>query len=205
MRKLRVSCPRIKKKNFPIVRKGWYRISRKVKESITFPRHKSSTLLHQSLRETVKMIANSKEQKDSRSSRRIGRRTCLAGVTISLFLSGIALCVVLTTLVVPHRECPSCPSFVSEDLKSLWIFMGVAYSLLISGGCIIVILTFRDRRINSPDGSFPEEVETPSTILPQDPENSSAFVLPPPPVWPVVLPDFFTTLMTLKLSHRHTV
>ena len=176
-----------------------------MKESITFPRHKSSTLLHQSLRETVKMIVNSKEQKDSRSSRRIGRRTCLAGVTISLFLSGIALCVVLTTLVVPHRECPSCPSFVSEDLKSLWIFMGVAYSLLISGGCIIVILTFRDRRINSPDGSFPEEVETPSTILPQDPENSSAFVLPPPPVWPVVLPDFFTTLMTLKLSHRHTV
>ncbi|CAH3133983.1 unnamed protein product [Pocillopora meandrina] len=131
------------------------------------------------------MIANSKEQKDSRSSRRIGRRNCLAGVTISLFLSGIALCVVLITLVVPHRECPSCPSFVSEDLKSVWIFMGVAYSLLISGGCIIVILTFRDRRINSPDGSFPEEVETPYTILPQDPGNSSAFVLPPPPVWPV--------------------
>ena len=153
----------------------------------------------------MKMIANSKEQKDSRSSRRIGRRNCLAGVTISLFLSGIALCVVLITLVVPHRECPSCPSFVSEDLKSVWIFMGVAYSLLISGGCIIVILTFRDRRINSPDGSFPEEVETPSTILPQDPENSSAFVLPPPPIWPVVLPDFFTALMTLKLSHRHTV
>ena len=155
MRKLRVSCPRVKK------RKGWYGNSRKVKESITFPRHKSFTLLHQSLRETVKMIANSKEQKGSRSSRRIGRRTCLAGVTISLFLciSGIALCAVLITFVALRRECPSCPSFVSEDLKSVWIFMGVAYSLLISGGCIIVILTFRDRRINSPDGSFPEEVE----------------------------------------------
>ena len=201
MRKLRVSCPRVKK------RKGWYGNSRKVKESITFPRHKSSTLLHQSLRETVKMIANSKEQKGSRSSRRIGRRTCLAGVTISLFLciSGIALWAVLITFVALRRECPSCPSFVSEDLKSVWIFMGVAYLLLISGGCIIVILTFRDRRINSPDGSFPEEVEIPSTILAQDPENSSALVLPPPPIWPVILPDFFTALMALKLSHRHTV
>ena len=142
------------------------------------------------------MIATTKEQKGSRSSRRIGRRTCLAGVTISTFLcvSGIALCAVLITFVVLHKECPSCPSFVSEDPKSVWIFTGVASSLLISGGCIIVILTFQDRRINSPDSSFPEEVEIPSTILAQDPENSSAFVLPHPLIWPVVLPDYFTAV-----------
>ena len=57
-----------------------------------------------------------------------------------------------------------------------------------------MILTFQDRRINSPDSSFPEEVEIPSTILAQDPENSSAFVLPHPLIWPVVLPDYFTAV-----------
>ena len=181
-----------------MIRKGGCRNSQKVKESITFPRQKSSTSPHQSLRETVKMIATTKEQKGSRSSRRIGRRTCLAGVTISTFLcvSGIALCAVLITFVVLHEECPSCPSFVSEDPKSVWIFTGVASSLLISGGCIIVILTFQDRRINSPDSSFPEEVEIPSKILAQDPENSSAFVLPHPLIWPVVLPDYFTAVQS---------
>ena len=57
-----------------------------------------------------------------------------------------------------------------------------------------MILTFQDRRINSPDSSFPEEVEIPSTILAQDPENSSAFVLPHPLIWPVVFPDYFTAV-----------
>ena len=140
-------------------------------------------------------MVNTEEQKGSQATRRIGRRTCLAGVTISAFLciGGIALCAVLITFVVLHKECPSFPSFVSEDPKLVWIFTGIAASLITSGGCIIVVLTFRDRRINSADGSFLEEVEIPSTILAQDLENASAFVLPDRPMW-IDLPDYFTTI-----------
>ena len=142
------------------------------------------------------MRTNTEEQDTSTSSKCTGCCVCLSAF---LCIAGIALVAVLATFVVLYKECPDCPSFITDDSKSIWIFSSVATVLLISGGCIIVALVLRGRRLNSLNNSFRREAI--SAIPAEDLEKSAAPVLSCNRVahcpMSIDLPDYFTAVQNI--------
>ena len=156
------------------------------------------------------MSATTEEQDTSTSSRCAGRHVFLTGVAVSSFLciAGVSLSAVLVTFVVLYKECPVCPSFIADDSESVWIITSVAAILLISGGCIIVALVFRERRQYSQNSSFSGAVVI-SMIPVEDLEKSPAPVLPynhiPHRQMAIDLPDYFTAVRDIAEAEYSSV
>ena len=146
------------------------------------------------------MRPNTEGQDTSTSSKCAGRRVGFVCLSAFLCIAGITLIPVLVTFVVLYKECPDCPSFITDDSNSIWIFTSVATVLLISGGCIIVTLVLRDRRLNSLNNS-PFRGEVISTIPAENLEKSAAPVLScnrvPHRPMSIDLPDYFTAVQNI--------
>lgn len=147
------------------------------------------------------MRTNFEEENSTISSKCTGRLVSVFGIGVSsLFcLSGISLSAVLVTFVILTEACSSCRSFLTDGPDSVWIFAITATALLIVGGCIIVALVFRGRRLKTRHIPFSREAVI-SENLADDLENSSIPILAynhvPHQIWSG-LPDYFTAVQNI--------